>query len=95
MTEAEAVALCCEEMGEKEAKQKVQAGVEDHKPPWTVDTKGDGLSRWRDCLRHMPLNRSAEAALEILQEMGFRTAEWEIYIREQKARYEVDANTAL
>lgn len=36
-------------LNEKEAKEKVQGGVEDWEP-WKRFVKGAGLSRWRDCM---------------------------------------------
>jgi hypothetical protein len=49
MSEVEAYELCRESMGIEDAREKVRAGVEDWKP-WTHRVKGDGLSRWADCL---------------------------------------------
>lgn len=49
MTAEEATEVCREHMGRREAKEKVRAGLKDHKP-WTVGVKGSGLDRWKDCL---------------------------------------------
>jgi hypothetical protein len=47
----EAIEVCVSEhrLRPEEAKQKVEAGVDDYEP-WTLNKKGDGLSRWRHAL---------------------------------------------
>lgn len=87
MDEAQARELCRAELGERYVAEKVRAGVEDDEP-WKVGVKGDGLSRWRDCLNMMPLNRSLAEASEILREMGF--PDWIPYLEERAKAHERD-----
>jgi hypothetical protein len=79
MTEPEAIDLCRKEMGRLDAEAKVHAGVQDYRP-WTSHASGDGLSRWRDCLLDIALNRPVEKAVAMIREMGF--PEWETFVRE-------------
>ena len=64
MTRAEALDLCrIYNMGIKESRRKVQAGVEDWKP-WTVGVRGDGTDRWEDCLRTITIVHGENVAQE-------------------------------
>lgn len=49
LTESEAFDVCLEYMSKESAQRKVQRGINDIEP-WSLTEKGDGLSRWRDCL---------------------------------------------
>ena len=49
MTEDEAFDLCRHYLGVEDSKRKVRAGVEDW-IPWTVETPGDGTTRWIDSI---------------------------------------------
>ncbi len=85
MTEYQAFKRCREEMGKQDAEEKVRRAVEDHEP-WMVGVKGDGLSRWRDCLKDMTLNHMVEKAVICIKEMGF--PEWEAWVRENAYKRE-------
>ncbi len=66
LTEYEARELCrgyC--LSEQEVRTKVRAGLEDWEP-WTHGKKGNGLSRWRDCMRTIRAVHGGEAAQEVL-----------------------------
>jgi hypothetical protein len=64
----EAIMFCAEKMGTLEAKNKVQSGIDDIEP-WTSNKKGDGLSRWKDCLNSIVMVHGYEGLKETLQKM--------------------------
>lgn len=65
LTEAEALELCEVYAFPLEAERRVKAGIEDWKP-WQDDKKGDGLSRWKDCLDTIQVIHGKGAVQEIL-----------------------------
>lgn len=74
LTPEQALDVALDDVGRRDAAEKIAAGLEDHEP-WTIGKKGDGLSRWRECLSQLTLNRNLEEARKIVREMGF--ADWE------------------
>ncbi len=50
MTKEEALEVCREHLGRRDAEEKVQRGIEDHKP-WQDGVPGSGLERWNDCIK--------------------------------------------
>lgn len=78
LTESQALALCEDVMPSWEAAEKVRAGVEDHEP-WTIGVKGDGLSRWRDCMESLGYRGNIEETVATLHAMGF--SDWEDHVR--------------
>lgn len=71
MTEAEALEVCREYMGEEDARRKVLAGVQDWKP-WTNSIFGDGLERWNDSLARIERVHGKRAA-GLRHRIGSRT----------------------
>lgn len=69
MTEEEAVEEAREDLGREAAIKKVKAGVEDYEP-WTNNVKGDGLSRWRDCLESIESVHGKEKLAEVERTIG-------------------------
>jgi hypothetical protein len=67
MTESEAFELCRDDLGEDDAKRKVQAGREDWKP-WTSGVPGSGLERWQesiDTIKSVHGKKAAQQALAL------------------------------
>lgn len=77
MSAEEAGEVCLADMGRRDAEEKVQRGLrdEDHR-----GRAGDGLTRWRDALEDMVLNRDIEEAVALLRQIG-DWPEWETYVR--------------
>jgi len=65
MTKEQAFDLLKVEMGEQLAREKVQAGEEDHKP-WTVGVKGTGLERWNHALKQIERRHGAAEVAEVV-----------------------------
>lgn len=70
MTPEEAIQLCVDELnvGKQTAEEKVQAGVDDI-VPWTKNTKGDGLARWREAIEMMGLNHKPKTVTRRVAEL--------------------------
>lgn len=73
MTPEEAFKECFEQTGRQEAMDKVQRGIDDIEP-WSHSKKGDGLSRWRDCLELIEMQHGVKARKEIEEKLS-QTAE--------------------
>jgi len=68
MDVAEATEVCREDLGASDADKKVQAGLDDLEP-WKT-TKGNGSTRWFDCIDDIVLQHGKEALIEQFKEDG-------------------------
>lgn len=91
MSAEEAVEVCREELGRRDAIDKVRRGAADWHP--RTERLGDGLTRWRDALECMVLNRDIEDAVKLLREIG-DWPEWETYMRDYASKHGCNAQSA-
>lgn len=87
MTREEAIDMAVDMCGRAEAEAKVQRGLDDEEP-WRDGVKGDGLARWRDCIRLMPLNAPKTDTDATLTEIGF--PEWIPKVDEWRAKFDAE-----
>jgi hypothetical protein len=79
--------------GPKTARQKVQNGIEDHKP-WKVGVPGTGRERWDDDMYHALLVHGIDSNVpDILIECGMSAAEvdaWKVRAAKEMAELEAE-----
>lgn len=73
LDEPDAIGVALSDCGLGAALSKIKRAQDDEEP-WKEGVKGDGLSRWRDCVETMERVHVPEQARKNLAEMGF--ADW-------------------